>query len=90
MLRVFKNALLISVPYSIICALLSFIVTLNWAAVSDGVTQKTYYGVEAVQFLIKSYGLANYLLDLAPQLIFFFIAIFIALITQGYIFYRKL
>jgi hypothetical protein len=89
MLRILKNALLIAAPYSIISTLLAFIVTLNWAAVSDGETQTTYYGFDAVQFLIKSYGIVNYLLDLAPQFIFIFTAILLALITQGYIFYRK-
>ena len=89
MLRIFKNALLIAVPYSIISALLFFTVTLNWAAVNDGETQTTYYGFEAVQFLIKSYGVINYFLGLAPQFLFFFITIFLALLTQSYIFYRK-
>lgn len=89
MLRIFKNALLIAAPYSIISALLVFTVTLNWAAVNDGDTQTTYYGLEAVQFLIKSYGVINYLLGLAPQFLFFFITIFLALLTQSYIFYRK-
>ena len=89
MLRILKNALLIAAPYSIISTLLVFTVTLNWAAVSDGETQTTYYSFEAVQFLIKSFGIVNYLLDLAPQFVFIFTALLLALITQGYIFYRK-
>lgn len=89
MLRVFRNALFIAVPCSIISTLLAFLVTLNWGAVSDGATQTTYYGLDAVRFLIGSYGVVNYLLDLAPQFLFMFTVILFALITQGYIFYRK-
>ncbi|MBG0848182.1 hypothetical protein H3222_23580 [Pseudomonas chengduensis] len=89
MLRILKNALLIATPYSIISSLLAFAVTLNWAAVSDGENQTIYYGFDTVKFLIKSYGVVNYFLGLVPQFIFIFTVMIPALITQGYIFYRK-
>lgn len=89
MLKILKNALFITLPYSIISAVLLFTVSVRWAAAINGDTETYYYGLDAIKFMIRSYGIINYLLDLLPQFLFFFITIFIALVTQGLIFYKK-
>ena len=83
--KILATAAVIAIPYSLVVAFLSFLVTSPWVRVYEQESQITFHGFDAVLYLIRSEGLIGYLLGLAPQFIFFFSTIFLALLIQGFV-----
>ena len=81
-----KTALFISLPFSLVVGLVTYIFTLNLVGVRPGVPQTYYEGLDAVHFMIQADGLISYLYNLLPQFAFYFGSIFSALVIQGYIY----
>ena len=89
MVKILKVAMLIAAPYSVVVGMLSFAVSLNFLVIYEESTETTYYGIDAVSYLVGQRGVLGYLQDSLAHVVFFFMAILIALVIQGLIYRRQ-
>lgn len=83
MRNIVKTALFISVPFSVVAGLFSYIATLNFITILEDGSAVMLSGLAGVRYLIKMYGLIPYFASLLPQFSFFIGTIFLALVMHG-------